>query len=791
LVQKVDKATHAKGGMLDLFIMDKTLFKEETLVITDITFRTDHHPILMKMPSTNKTKNQDDVIIRHVRELYTFDITKFRDSLKSEDLSNPDFVSELDLSEAISLYNSTLARLLDDQCPIVTKRYRLKYWNSKWYNSSLKNLKRKKRGAERKFRKNPCVANENFLKHMRNKYNSELKRTREEFYHQKLTENIADSKELFKVVKKLTGNAKQKVQPVSKHKALVADEMAVYYTKKISDIRDSIEKERHQEGIERTISPCPDMNNFRGFEQIDYTELKATLSSMKSKTSRADPIATTVVKQNLELLAPVLLHIVNCCLTQNIFPKELKNACITPIIKDERKNPEDFQNFRPISNLEFLSKLLERVMYRQLTKHIEAFNLHTRFQSAYKPNHSCETAMVHIIDDIQRLRQEKLNVVLIMLDLSSAFDTVDHGLLLDRLQRQFGICDGALQLIESYLCQRTFSVVIDDYTSKKQDLQYGVPQGSILGPLFYLMYTSKLETIVEKHGLKVHLYADDCTIYFPFEKDVDAAEKKLFQCVHDIKNWARNSFLKLNRDKTLITLFRPNGSLNPRNIESFSLNDGGNKIKSIDRVKLLGVELGPSLNFSEFVNKKIQTCNYHLRNLRYVKESIPTNTRIRLVTSLICSNIDYCNALLLCSPKYVLDRLQKVLNKAVRFIFNVRKRDHISPYLYKLHILPVTYRVKFKVSVIAFKVMRGVAPAYLTNKVQKFEPTCNKYLRPGSGRDKWMFENNIAVQKSSTFISKMITVWNELPLTLRQFENFSTFKSKLKTHYFTLAFASM
>jgi hypothetical protein len=400
--------------------------------------------------------------------------------------------------------------------------------------------------------------------------------------------------------------------------------------------------------------------------------------------------------------------------------------------------------------------------------------------------------MANVIDDIQNFLEEKQNVVLVMLDLSSAFDTVDHDSLLDRLETQFGICEGALQLIKSYLRERSFSVVIDEDTSKPHELQYGVPQGSILGPLFYLMYTSEIETIVEGHGLKVPLYADDCTIYFPFENgDEVTAEIRQSQWMNDIKRWMTKSFLKLNEDKTSVMLFRSNESKECAKIDSFSLTDGNNKVKAVDKVKLLGVWLGASLNFSDFANRKIQTCNFHLRNLRAVKQSIPTNIRVRLVTSLISSTIDYCNALLICSLKYVTDRLQKILNKAVRFIFDVRKRDHISPYLFKLHILPVIYRVKFKVSVIAFDVTRGTAPVYLTNKVKMFKPTCDKLLRPGSGRDEWMFNSNVVVYKSSTYISKMIVEWNELPLDLRRADDFETFKSMLKTYYFKKAFGSL
>ena len=791
LKQLVNQPTHVKGGLLDLIIVDEKLYKENPAVETDVTFQTDHHPIVLKLTSDWHLK-KNETVFRSVRELHKFDMEKFLDDLNPEPITKLAFFSSLGISEAIALYNSTLARLLDKQCPLTTKRYKLKHWKSRWYNPELKELKKKKRRSERALKKHPSVENTQKLKCLRNEYNFKLKEARENFYHQQLTHNNKDSKQLFSVLKKLTGTVKEKIIPTSKSKVDTAEDMAVFYTKKISKIRQVITNEL-QNGQEsyKTILPITgarlDENSFNMFSMININELKKILSEMKNKSSRADPISTSIVQGSIDLLAPILLHIINSALKQQCFPEELKKALITPIIKNEMKNPEDFQNYRPVSNLEFLSKLLERVMYVQLVKYIEKHDLHGRFQSAYKPHHSCETAMVHVVDDIQQILKSKMNVCLVMLDLSSAFDTVDHELLLDRLERQFFIREGALKLIKSYLYKRTFAVVVDGYTGTQHDLEYGVPQGSILGPLFYLLYTREIEAVVQQHGFHVHLYADDCTLYFSY-KDDEAVEAKvkLSLCVKSIKAWMRKSFLKLNTEKTTIMLFKPNGKC--VETSSLCLNDGGKIVHAENTAKLLGVVIGPSLNFSEFATKKIQTCNFHLSNLRAIKKSIPQNIRILLVTNLICSTLDYCNSLLICSPKYVIDRLQVTLNDAVRFIFDVRRREHISPYLYKLHILPVLYRIKFKVSLIAFKVMNGMAPLYLTDKAPTFQPRCDKPKRQGCGRDEFMFDCNLSLMKSKTWLSKMVCEWNLLPLALRLSKNIEQFKSRLKAHYFELAF---
>ena len=155
----------------------------------------------------------------------------------------------------------------------------------------------------------------------------------------------------------------------------------------------------------------------------------------------------------------------------------------------------------------------------------------------------------------------------------------------------------------------------------------------------------------------------------------------------------------MNPEKTSVKIFKPK-SLKGNQI-SFNINDPNAKIEPSTTVKLLGVTLGPVIDFSEFVSSKIQVCNMHLRNLRAVRDSIPYESKVILVTNLIFANIDFCNGLLICSPKYVVLKLQRILNKAVRFIFGIRRRDHITHYLFKLHILPVEYRIKIKVSLMS------------------------------------------------------------------------------------------
>ena len=208
-------------------------------------------------------------------------------------------------------------------------------------------------------------------------------------------------------------------------------------------------------------------------------------------------------------------------------------------------------NFRPISNLSFLSKTLVCVVAHQLVSHMDKFKLHDPMQSAYRRYHSTETSLLKIHKDILCMMDDKKLVLLIMLDLSAAFDTVDHTIMIDRLSTKIGLSGTVLNWFESYLEQRKSFVYANGSSSNSVKLQWGVPQGSVLGPTHFSIYVSPVADIIRKHKLLYHIYADDIQIYASFTL-VNKAEvfSAVQECVSDIKEWTQANRLKLNDNKS-------------------------------------------------------------------------------------------------------------------------------------------------------------------------------------------------------------------------------------------------
>ena len=373
-----------------------------------------------------------------------------------------------------------------------------------------------------------------------------------------------------------------------------------------------------------------------------------------------------------------------------------------------------------------------------------------------------------------------------LLDLSAAFDTIDHNALLHRLETYFSVTGDFLAWFNSYLKNRTQSVVIDDCVSQPSVLHYGVPQGSVLGPLLFCCYTAPLGDIIRRHDLSHHLYADDTQIYFSISPSSSSgATAKVEMCISEVRDWMRLNWLKLNDAKTDVIVFGSRSSLSKIDT-TIAIQIGDSSVQTSAFVKNLGIYMDTELNMEKNIGALTRSCYMHLHNIGRIRKYLQEDATKSIVHALTMSRLDYCNALMYGLPQRLIDKMQRVQNTGARIITRTKRTAHITPVLKDLHWLPVKDRITFKLLVITYKALHGLAPLYLSELVVPYQPS--RALRSQHQSLLSCTRSRTKTYGDRSFRSASARLWNSLPANVRESPSLFSFKSRLKTHMFDISY---
>ena len=644
--------------------------------------------------------------------------------------------------------------------------------NSPWFDEEYKKMRKERRKAEKVFKKSKLNSDrEKFLN---------LRKQTTELAYKKKRDHVStmlkegNSKSMYSVVNKLLDKKQDVVLPTTGSDKELADGFSKFFHDKIAKLRAKFKTSESQ----IKSNPLPShATRLCEFESTTEEEILKILTTHGVKCSPEDPVPVKVLKENMQVFIPIWKELVNFSLEVGEI-ECLKSSAVLPLIKqlDEIMDKDIFKNYRPVSNLLFLEKLIERVVAVRLNNQMMRNQLHCDRQYGYKVDHSTEYLMMKVVNDLLTACDEKKPTIVLLLDLSAAFDTVDQEKLLEILRVEIGIEGTALKWFRSFLTERTQRVKINDTYSDLLLLLFGVTQGSVLGPPLFNIYIRSLYPYMKPFLFEIFGFADDQQLLKTFVPVLQVtAFDDIANCISKITEWMNEFFLCLNASKTKILVISP-----PSIRESIILRGtfiDNVCIRFVRHAKNLGVILDEILSFEQQIKYIVRGCVMTIKKIAEIKSFLSEEQLITVVCASILSRLDYCNAVYYRINENLVRKLQTVQNSAVHLIRKRMNTPQIrtEELLRRFHWLPVKKRIVFKILLVVHKCLLGKAPRSL----------CAMLVIGASSRTRKLEEkscNGVFGERSFQIAGPKL--WNWLPLDLRIEEDTEEFKSKLKTFLF-------
>jgi hypothetical protein len=494
------------------------------------------------------------------------------------------------------------------------------------------------------------------------------------------------------------------------------------------------------------------------------------------KSGGNDNVTPKLLQYNQEVLSDQITYIINLSFSNSIVPDQLKIAKVIPIHKKNERN--NVENYRPISLLSTINKIMEKLMFKRVIKFLTIHNILYDYQFGFRENHSTSLALIEITDNILEDLQSGKYVAGIYLDLSKAFDTVDHKILLHKLYH-YGIRGNALDWFTSYLLNRQQFTYVNHTPSSVQSVNYGVPQGSVLGPLLFLIYTNDIVNSV-KNDVKIRLFADDTNVFISTQSPLEL-KTVMTQVLHDLFQWFKENKLTVNLDKTCFTVFKSKNKKIPEYLNSIQIQN--TIIRKVSSAKYLGVILDENLDWKEHISTLNKSLIKTSNSFKIIKHQVPQMNKFIFYYAYIYSKIQYGIEVYGRAASTVLKKVQTQQNRALKILFD---REFLTPTLSlhkDLNILLVQDIFKLYTLKFVYKQQNKLLPAIFDTYY-----TTNQEIHLYNTRQKRKLHIPKTTNKSGQNTIKNLgtTFWNQVPVQITQYKSVKGFNKKVKQHLISL-----
>ena len=709
--------------------------------------------------------------------------------------------SSNDVNVAVHILTENITSILDKMAPIRIFQTRKKY--VPWLEKETKLLMYKRDNLLSKAKSTNMKEDWDCYRQCRNMVTKKLKIDKEEWQKKILQNCQQDSGKLWQNVlgwikwstsgapSRLFVNGKLESSPI-----VLAETMNEFYISKIKGIQEKLPISTG-DPLKHLKLMMKNKNTTFSLSPVHPDLVNEIVSNLKnSKSCGIDNIDTHILKIIKPLIIPALTHIVNLSILTAKFPSAWKYSKVVPLLKKD--DPLCPKNYRPVALIPILSKILERVIFIQIVDYMESNGLFHPSHHGYRVGHNTCTALLELYDGwVEALERGELAGVMFV-DLSAAFDCVDHNLLIEKM-KILGFDCKSVMWCSDYLKDRYQSVYIDGAQSKYSKVDVGVPQGSILGPLFYILYTNDLPEVLHKDycclnrikmghfNLMCHecgglvAFADDSTVTVT-DSDPDRLTDKLSDQFLQVTNYFTDNRLQVNDSKTHLLVLTSSRKRQNENL-NVCINTKTEVITSSQSEKLLGIWIHEDMKWKEYVidskNSLIQALNIRLNALKRIKNIASFKSRLMIANGIFVSKLLYCLPLFGGVEDGMLNCLQVVQNEAARTVTKLNRYTSTLELLKQTGWLSVRQMVFFYSVLMVHKIQNAGKPVYLANK-----------LRSNYRYDTRNSRSNIIQQGPEFRAKRALTInswrwyatknFNDLPTDIRNCVETNPFKLKLR-----------